>query len=103
MFFSYELQSPSFGAGPTEFHNDGRRIESYTFLQQNSISKLIWTISDFKENPAGEEITQEFNFIQQLLSLKLQTLSDLNENILETLSEEDIESEIPNTDEYMYE
>ena len=58
---------------------------------------------DFKENPAGEEITQEFNFIRQLLSLKLQTLLDLNERILETLSEEDIESEITNSDEYMYE
>lgn len=78
-------------------------LKAILFCNNAALANLFGQFLDFKENPAGDEITQEFNFIQQLLSLKLQTLSDLNERILETLSEEDIESEITNTDEYMYE
>ncbi|XP_061171673.1 uncharacterized protein LOC133181150 [Saccostrea echinata] len=79
------------------------RLKAIRAGNRSAVTKLFGRFLDLKENPASEEITEEINIIRKSLALKRQTLHELNDRILDIPSEEDIETEIANTDEYMYE
>ncbi|XP_061184416.1 uncharacterized protein LOC133192421 [Saccostrea echinata] len=79
------------------------RLKAIRAGNRSAVTKLFGRFLDLKENSASEEITDEINIIRKSLALKRQTLQEVNGRILDILSEEDIETEIANTDEYMYE
>ncbi|XP_062619808.1 uncharacterized protein LOC134281340 [Saccostrea cucullata] len=78
------------------------RLKATRAGNRSAVTKLFGRFLDLKENTASE-VTEEIEIIRKSLTQKRQTLQELNERILDALSEEDIEEEITNTDEYMYE
>ncbi|XP_062615533.1 uncharacterized protein LOC134277232 [Saccostrea cucullata] len=78
------------------------RLKAIRAGNRSAVTKLFGRFLDLKENTASE-VTEEIEIIRKSLTQKRQTLRELNERILDALSEEDIEEEITNTDEYMYE
>ncbi|XP_062596767.1 uncharacterized protein LOC134258250 [Saccostrea cucullata] len=78
------------------------RLKAIRAGNRSAVTKLFGRFLDLKENTASE-VTEEIEIIRKSLTQKRQTLQELNERILDALSEEDIEEEITNTDEYMYE
>ncbi|XP_062587115.1 uncharacterized protein LOC134248736 [Saccostrea cucullata] len=78
------------------------RLKAIRAGNRSAVTKLFGRFLDLKENTASE-VTEEVEIIRRSLTQKRQILQELNERILDALSEEDIEEEITNTDEYMYE
>ena len=64
-----------------------------------AVSRLFNT---FEEIKTDEEAIDELNRVAAALDKKVSTLTGLNEKILEDLPDEEIETEIAETDEYMF-
>ena len=66
---------------------------------KSAVSRLFNT---FEEIKTGEEAIDELNRVAAALDKKVSTLTELYEKILEDLPDEEIETEIAETDEYMF-
>ena len=67
---------------------------------RGALTKLLSKFEDMKLN--SDVGVDEVRMLQDAVSQKQQILVDLNIKIVETISEENIEDEITDTDEYMY-
>ena len=67
---------------------------------RTAVTKLLAKFEELKQKSDVE--LEEVKFIEDGLTQKQKTLEELNANIMEIISEEEVEEEFSNADEYMF-
>lgn len=76
------------------------KLKSIRKGHKGAVSKLIRKLEDAKNDETAE--IDELTNIASALQKKLVVITELNEKILQELQEEEIEAEIPESDEYIF-